>query len=604
MIRGGETSQHRYHIIAISMVKNEMDVIESFVRHTLSFADELIICDHQSSDQTRQILEQLQAEGLPLTIETELRPAHLQSEVMTRLLQEAAVRGADFVLPLDADEFLLPRDPGVSVRALLEGLDSSKVYQLHWRLYAPQVPERVGTSFLLAAPVLRSSTIDVTPKVIVGTHVPYITAVSLAEGNHYAYVGPSEWSRQIDEEKLTALELGHFYYRSPQQFLSKVAVGWANIAAKYSIATYNGGGYRRYCQRVLEGEAFTPEEFVPQGEVFDLRPYAPPQTLRYSSAATPDPLRNLMRASDLLAEQVAELDAAARQVLVTSVVPFFGDLEELRRDLAQEAAQTYPHLELLVPCFVPCDESMRQVMRAACYEMVEKGRTCHVIWPEEAVFDRLAALARGAYVHWHLPWIDVAPNFVARLMACMVHQECPAGMLLSGGGRPYRDEAPYLVLPQTLPEDCYRRKTLWKVLLVNGQYPVGGITALLIERAVLDDCGWLRAAFSLANGKVYPFHAWRLLLLAAGLPLIGSLEDSYVTPVREGFPIQALVAHQLEWISLLQLEREAMAADEWEEACLRVRRRGASLLAIARQGGVDFQQPLWQKYQELLQSFQ
>lgn len=81
--------------------------------------------------------------------------------------------------------------------------------------------------------------------------------------------------------------------------------------------------------------------------------------------------------------------------------------------IAQEAAQTYPHLELLVPCFVPCDESMRQALRAACYEMVEKGRTCHVIWPEEAVFDRLAALARGAYVHWHLPWIDVAPNFVA-----------------------------------------------------------------------------------------------------------------------------------------------------------------------------------------------
>ena len=40
-------------IIAITMVKNEMDVIESFVRHTLTFADELIVCEHRSSDATR-----------------------------------------------------------------------------------------------------------------------------------------------------------------------------------------------------------------------------------------------------------------------------------------------------------------------------------------------------------------------------------------------------------------------------------------------------------------------------------------------------------------------------------------------------------------------
>ncbi len=50
------------------MVKNEMDIIESFVRHTLGFADLLIVADHKSTDRTREILESLQAEGLPLII--------------------------------------------------------------------------------------------------------------------------------------------------------------------------------------------------------------------------------------------------------------------------------------------------------------------------------------------------------------------------------------------------------------------------------------------------------------------------------------------------------------------------------------------------------
>ncbi|MCI6101295.1 MAG: glycosyltransferase family 2 protein [Selenomonas sp.] len=55
-------------IVAISMVKNEMDIIESFVRHTLGFADLLIIADHKSTDRTREILEALRTEGLPLLV--------------------------------------------------------------------------------------------------------------------------------------------------------------------------------------------------------------------------------------------------------------------------------------------------------------------------------------------------------------------------------------------------------------------------------------------------------------------------------------------------------------------------------------------------------
>lgn len=50
------------------MVRNENDVIESFVRHNLELMDEMHIIDHGSSDGTREILIQLKEEGLPVFI--------------------------------------------------------------------------------------------------------------------------------------------------------------------------------------------------------------------------------------------------------------------------------------------------------------------------------------------------------------------------------------------------------------------------------------------------------------------------------------------------------------------------------------------------------
>ena len=70
------------------MVKNEADVIESFVRHTLDFVDKLYIVNHQSSDDTPAVLQKLQAEGLSLSVEDFTGTAQQQAEVMTQLLKK------------------------------------------------------------------------------------------------------------------------------------------------------------------------------------------------------------------------------------------------------------------------------------------------------------------------------------------------------------------------------------------------------------------------------------------------------------------------------------------------------------------------------------
>ena len=147
-------------VLAITMVKNEQDIIESFVRHTLSFADELLVCDHQSTDATREILGNLKAEGLPLDIRTEYRAEYAQATFMNALLCEAAEqRQADFIVPLDADEFLLPETTG-DLREKIEALSPDTVYALSWRKYVP-LGGRGGTRLRVSSAVGTGARISV-----------------------------------------------------------------------------------------------------------------------------------------------------------------------------------------------------------------------------------------------------------------------------------------------------------------------------------------------------------------------------------------------------------------------------------------------------------
>src|SRR5262249_55488498 len=95
-------------VVAICCVKDEIDIIEPFLRHTLTFAEEIVVLDNGSTDGTRAILESLQQEGLPLEIVDDPSPGKYLSRRLTRLMHDFAIAKyrADWVLPLDADEFV------------------------------------------------------------------------------------------------------------------------------------------------------------------------------------------------------------------------------------------------------------------------------------------------------------------------------------------------------------------------------------------------------------------------------------------------------------------------------------------------------------------
>jgi hypothetical protein len=92
--------------LGISMVKNEADIIEAFVRHNLAFMDMLAILDNDSSDGTREILLQLQQEGLPVIVFDDPVVAYFQAEKMTAMYRKVVHQfNPRFVFLLDADEF-------------------------------------------------------------------------------------------------------------------------------------------------------------------------------------------------------------------------------------------------------------------------------------------------------------------------------------------------------------------------------------------------------------------------------------------------------------------------------------------------------------------
>ena len=91
-------------VAAVSMVKDEHDIIEHTVRNMAAQVDVVIVADNGSTDGTREILDRLAVELPGLMILDDPEPAYLQSVKMTALARTAGEMGATWIVPFDADE--------------------------------------------------------------------------------------------------------------------------------------------------------------------------------------------------------------------------------------------------------------------------------------------------------------------------------------------------------------------------------------------------------------------------------------------------------------------------------------------------------------------
>lgn len=249
-------------IVSISMVKNEADIIESFVRYHLQVVDHMTILDNDSLDGTYEILEQLRDEGLPITVKrnNSSYAGFPQPQMMTKLLREVATdHQVDLIVPLDADEFLVTTEGG-NPRKTLEGLPLNRISLVKWRTYIPHRDNKDSSNVQFMPRRMKYARLDEYEtfyKVIVPRSLVFSNEITLNIGNHSINAsGPLEHKEAED------LRLAHYPIRSLEQMKSKVIVGWITHLSRPDKKKGENWHWEDMYENLLSGEIDSNEDLI------------------------------------------------------------------------------------------------------------------------------------------------------------------------------------------------------------------------------------------------------------------------------------------------------------------------------------------------------
>lgn len=318
-------------VVAVSMVRNEADLIESFVRHHCALFDRLLVVDHGSTDRTREILDALRHEGLPLDLAESRVLANLQSQVLTRAMREL-VRAtcADHAFALDADEFL--RTDRRGLESALAVLPPDGAASMRWLTYVPGITDERNPLQRLRWRVPEHA--DRHGKVAVGGALAARDDWVLAPGNHAAFSVAGGRLSELPTRPLDGVRLAHLPFRTVEQLVVKVVQGWLGTRLQHgtgAAADIINAHWRRLFEHYLAGGRFAADDLrritlttyvgpddvdgVLQQLVEDPLP-APP--LRHTRDETPDAARALAQWAHRLVEQVTTGPAAGAPVQIRS----------------------------------------------------------------------------------------------------------------------------------------------------------------------------------------------------------------------------------------------------------------------------------------------
>ena len=491
-------------ISIVSMVRNEADVIESFVRHNLGWADRIYVAVHESTDETLSILQSLQQDGLPLFLSEVRGAAQVQSEVVTALMYQAIAEGASFVLPLDADEFLLPDGgtaPGVSLKTLCRSafshLEEGKVYAIPWVRYVP----RSGQGFLLARKAYREKWPEKISKALLGARAVQEAELSVSQGSHLALLPEKNGERQaVVAESIKGLHIAHFPWRSEGQAAKKAAVGWLGNVAKYTRYTRTAYQWREGYRKLMTGRGLQPEPLLHPVKAPKL-PGSELVRLCYTPAEEKENLLSLlMEAAEQLAEECAELKARLLAPVVSLIMLYKGDRELFAETIASAVANDYPLKEYIV--LAP---ELDEAGEAALIEILEQQpvESIALLTGPEA-WEMLQEGIHGEYLQWLPEGCVLLPDRLIKTTAALSAQEELSLMLTAVEPGPYLSaklEAKEVFELDTgkevfMPGDgSQAAQAIWDA---RQNFP-GGLAAALFQKRQLDALGWRKPKDWLEN---------------------------------------------------------------------------------------------------------
>lgn len=211
--------------VSISMIRNEQDLIEPFLRHHAALFDLMVVLDNRSTDQTREIAGRVARELGNIIIADCPDEGYNQARIMTdALFGVQSVCFADYIFFLDADEFLLCIDRE-DLNFRLKAIPPGGMGLMPWRTFVPDptLDEDEYPDPLDRMKLCRQKEQPVYYKAIYRPAGGLDSRVTVAQGNHMLYDAMGEALPKI---VLESFPLSHFPLRSTEQLAAKGVIGW------------------------------------------------------------------------------------------------------------------------------------------------------------------------------------------------------------------------------------------------------------------------------------------------------------------------------------------------------------------------------------------
>lgn len=251
-------------IVGISIVRNEADVIETFVRYHLRILDAMIVVNHRSADATDSILRSIEREGLPIRVLQESGLELQQGRVLSRVMRSAVQdMNADWVLPIDADEFIVSKT-NEPVRSVIQKLPPDNTVKISWRSHIPMATDDPSAPNIMKR-MRHHATVERSPlpKILVPRALAAKRGAEIAAGNH-ALVTRSLLGKEKELPRTSTdqLALAHYPVRSQEQIMTKIFVGWLSCLSKPNKQPTENHHQKVLYDRLKSGDSISVQELT------------------------------------------------------------------------------------------------------------------------------------------------------------------------------------------------------------------------------------------------------------------------------------------------------------------------------------------------------
>ena len=308
-------------VFSITMVINEEDLIESFVRYHASILDGMVIWDIGSADNTPSILNELEKEGLPIYIFRPSTEKIINDGRISMLLQYTLQQfSPDFIFPLDSDEFLFS-SKGNHARNVIDSLELNKVYYIKSITYVPQSTDE-DTELFIPRRIQHACPEETQKYYKVGLSKDIFLKhnIRFTAGKH-DIIATKKSAGAVLKEKTSDLKIAHFPIRSSEQIMSKVTIGWMNTLSRPNHKPGEAFHWETFYNKIKKDRYLFKKDFqeIVQEYLFNgkknikliLRPldlsFCKDISCKFTNPEGIDPIKNLLQNCECMAKQYAKL---------------------------------------------------------------------------------------------------------------------------------------------------------------------------------------------------------------------------------------------------------------------------------------------------------